>query len=77
MLRDDLALLKMAWLNHAMSRYDTLNDVAKDAACVLPLLQRAFTLESGRLSPEQADRSFSPLPSQQAVRDTPEQRQKQ
>lgn len=48
MLRDDLALLKMAWLNHAMSRYDTLNEVARDAARVLPLLQQEFTAEIDR-----------------------------
>lgn len=48
MLRDDLALLKMAWLNQAMSRYDTLNEVARDAAHVLPLLQQEFTAEVER-----------------------------
>lgn len=48
MLPDDLALLKMVWLNQAMSRYDTLNEVARDAAHVLPLLQQEFTAEVER-----------------------------
>ena len=74
MLRDDLALLKMAWLNQAMSRYETLEEVARDAARILPLLQSEFTSETLRLNPLMEGLISSPPPSQQAGHGTPGQR---
>ncbi len=75
MLRDDLALLKMVWLSQAMARYDTLEEVAREAAAALPLLQREFTAEIASLKQKQVEgRPSSPPPRLPEGRDTPEQR---
>ena len=77
MLRDDLKLLKEAWLRQAVERYDTLNEVAREAAVALPLLQEMFTSEMERLKQSSEAPTSSPLPDLQSGLDTPEQRQTQ